>query len=268
MIFQKTLRTLQHYLPGGRNGREALSRIVRRVRGIVHDPDLAALRLFPPDWLLLDVGANYGQSASSMRLAQPRARIISYEPNTELAARITALFHNDPAIEVRPFGLSDRAGLFTLYIPYYGNFAYPGLASLNEDEARSWLSPETLFFFKASRVRITPIQCRVITLDSEQLAPSFIKIDVQGAEYEMLQGSRQTLQRHQPVLLIESPGRDERIGRLLESLGYREFAYEGDRFLQKKSEGTNSFFLTDAKQAMLDALHPGLFVNRMAIAEA
>jgi FkbM family methyltransferase len=259
MGLRKALRTLQHHLPGGRDRREALSRVVRRLGGRLHEPDFAALQFFPPAQLLLDVGANYGQSAASMCLLQPEAHIISYEPNIELADKITELFRRDPRVKVQPFGLSDTAGAFDLYIPYYGKFPYPGLASLNEEEARSWLSTETLYFFRPGNVHIKRIRCRIDTLDSEALIPYFIKIDVQGAEFGVLRGGYETLTRHQPILLIESPGRDPRITALLGSMGYLEFEFVNGHFLQQRSQGTNSFFLTTKRQAELDERNPKLF---------
>ena len=160
---------------------------------------------------------------------------------------------------MQPFGLSDIAGTFDLFVPYYGNFPYPGLASLSEEEARSWLSAETLYFFRSRNVHVRRIRCRLETLDSQALNPYFMKIDVQGAEFDMLRGSLGTLERHQPILLIESPGRDPRITFLLDSLGYQEFEFTDGRFLRQKSLGMNGFFMTSRRQAELSASTPGLF---------
>jgi FkbM family methyltransferase len=259
MGLQKALRTAQHYLPGGRDRREAMTRVWRRLGRKPHEPDFGALRFFPPGRLLLDVGANYGQSAASMRLVQPEATIICYEPNIELADKIANLFRSDRQVKIQPFGLSDTAGAFDLFVPYYGDFPYPGLASLNEMEARSWLSAETLYFFRPHRVRVRCMRCTIETLDNQALNPFFIKIDVQGAEFAMLRGAQATLARDEPILLIESPGRDARIAALLEPLGYQEFEFVNDQFLGRRSQGVNSFFLTSRRQAELDANHPGLF---------
>jgi len=46
------------------------------------------------------------------------------------------------------------------------------------------------------------------TLDQViQGAPTFIKIDVQGAELRVLQGAQQILKQHHPILCLESPRR-------------------------------------------------------------
>jgi hypothetical protein len=117
MSLQKALRSVQNYLPGGRERKEALLRVIRQLAGKPHEPDFNALRYFPPGRMLLDVGANYGQSIASMRLMQPEAEVMPYEPNVDLAGKITELFRSDRRVTVHPFGLSDAAGSFDLYIP-------------------------------------------------------------------------------------------------------------------------------------------------------
>ena len=259
-MIQKALRTAQHYLPGGRDRREAISRSIQRLHGRPHEPDYAALRHFPRGKLLLDVGCNYGQSIGSMLLMQPEATIVSFEPNAELAAKVGKLFRADPRVTVRPYGLSDAAGVFDLFVPYYGNFAYPGLASVIEDTARSWLSSETLFFFRSSNVHTRRISCRLETLDSQNLEPYFIKIDVQGAEYSVLRGGQATLSQSKPILLVETGG-DQRICSLLGGLGYSEYEFIRGKFIQQQSKGVNSFFMTDAHRDELMSCNSDLFVT-------
>jgi hypothetical protein len=42
-----------------------------------------------------------------------------------------------------------------------------------------------------------------VTLDSLSLDPSFIKMDVEGYEYEVLKGAAATIQKHKPVIFFE-----------------------------------------------------------------
>lgn len=74
-----------------------------------------------------------------------------------------------------------------------------------------------------------------ITIDSLAL-PSlgFLKLDVEGAEVDALEGARETLTRCQPIVLFENKGFCRRFGyhkdgpqRLLRSLGYREICAVG-----------------------------------------
>jgi hypothetical protein len=51
------------------------------------------------------------------------------------------------------------------------------------------------------------IQVQTISLDrfceANQVLPDFLKIDVEGAEYDVLIGGRETIGRSQPTMLIE-----------------------------------------------------------------
>ena len=71
-------------------------------------------------------------------------------------------------------------------------------------------------------------EVEMITLDSLNLAPDFIKIDCEGLEWHVLVGGEQTIRTHKPVIMFEENGLNERygiaggeVGRLLESWGAR-----------------------------------------------
>lgn len=53
---------------------------------------------------------------------------------------------------------------------------------------------------------------RMITLDSLKLSPDFLKIDVEGLEYDVLIGGKQTIQTHKPVIMVEENGLNRRYG--------------------------------------------------------
>jgi FkbM family methyltransferase len=69
---------------------------------------------------------------------------------------------------------------------------------------------------------------RMTTLDRCCFEPDFIKIDVEGMEYDVLMGGEDTIRRCRPVVMFEDNGLSERYGRargdvrkLLESWGAR-----------------------------------------------
>jgi FkbM family methyltransferase len=64
-------------------------------------------------------------------------------------------------------------------------------------------------------------EIEIRTLDSFNLNPHFIKMDVEGYELKTLQGAIQTLKQHHPILLFESFARyQQNVFSLLESIGY------------------------------------------------
>lgn len=75
-------------------------------------------------------------------------------------------------------------------------------------------------------VRITEAQVEVIRMDDyaaqTRIVPSFIKIDVEGFEFEVLDGLHETME-HRPVLFVEVQRQHDRVWEFFESHGYRLF---------------------------------------------
>jgi hypothetical protein len=125
---------------------------------------------------------------------------------------------------------------------------YDGLASLKRELAADWLR-ERVYWYQEKRLTIKEVACRIRRLDDLDLAPFFIKLDVQGYELEALTGGERTLRRDEPILLIESP--DEETCAFLSRLGYQPYSFE-DGWLKPGALGfTNTFFMTGGKAALL-----------------
>ena len=91
---------------------------------------------------------------------------------------------------------SDRSGTACLRIPYRGNVALHGTATI---EAKNELGGTT---------HTRDLDCKLVTLDQVIEEPvGFIKIDVEGHELAVLKGAVRLLQRCQPIVLIESERR-------------------------------------------------------------
>ena len=73
---------------------------------------------------------------------------------------------------------------------------------------------------------------KVTTLDSMDVQPDFIKIDTQGSEYEILEGAKNTIEKHKPILLLE--------------LWVNE-AYENTQLLPKVWMMLKSYFLLELR---------------------
>ncbi len=75
-------------------------------------------------------------------------------------------------------------------------------------------------------VRITEAQVEVVRLDDYAaqagIVPSFVKIDVEGFEFEVLEGLHETM-RHRPVIFVEVQRQHDRVWEFFESHGYRLF---------------------------------------------
>lgn len=139
--------------------------------------------------VFVDVGANLGFYTCLAR--QASKHVIAVEPqvrNLELLYQ-NLMVNHWPDVEVYPVGLSDRPGLATLY----------GATGTGASLLKGWAG-------YSARFRETiPVSTLDILL-GERFAGQklLIKIDVEGAEYAVLQGSERTLARSpRPTWLIE-----------------------------------------------------------------
>ena len=244
---KRAVRTWQTLFPGLVDLKFDAQRLLRNALRYPFERDFRALPLLlgglgrPP--LVVDVGANRGQSIDAVRLFFPDAEIHAFEPNPVLYERLRRR-HAAEADRVRlhNLALASRPDELELHVPSYNGFVFDGLASLSEQEARSWLSPETLVGFRASRLKVDRFAVRAATLDSLGLAPDLVKIDVQGTEAEVVRGGLGTLRRARPALLVELEGPSRGCRALLEGEGYVQLAFRGDRLTPGRG-AMNSFFV-------------------------
>lgn len=145
---------------------------------------------------ILDIGANRGGFALTMRALFPAARIIAFEPLPELLPKLNAMAAADPLLTVAACGLGETNGTLTFN-------------RLANDAASSFLAPNAVL--KSSEPAITAssqLSVPVRRLDDvmgkiPHQQPVFVKLDVQGFEDRVIAGGEHTL-RHAPLVLIET----------------------------------------------------------------
>jgi FkbM family methyltransferase len=250
VAIHKLLRTIQADFPFLLDAKFETKSLVSRTLKRPHDADFRALSLFPDidGALYLDVGANRGQSTEAILMLTRRSCVWSFEPNPLLAAKLERRFAQQERVAVKTFGLGHQDGGFKLFVPYYKKWMYDGLASLKRELAADWLK-DRIYWYQDRHLTIEEVDCRIRRLDNLALAPFFIKLDVQGYELEALVGGEQTLRRHEPILLIESP--DDETRAFLTNLGYHPYRYEDGQLHRDALGDVNTYFLTDAKARLL-----------------
>ena len=173
---EERLRTLQRALE---------PRSTRRNRRDDENMRVVMAAVLSPDSCCIDVGANMGTVLSDIVAVAPDGRHIAYEPLPELCAELAERF---PSVEVRNAALSDREGEATF-------------TRVRDAPSQSGFRPVA-----PVAADVEEITVRVERLDDslpEGFVPALIKIDVEGAEEQVLRGALETIRRHGPVIILE-----------------------------------------------------------------
>jgi FkbM family methyltransferase len=144
----------------------------------------------------LDVGANEGLFALRLRAAGYTGRIVSFEPLSEMFAKLDAASADDPLWECMHVALGSRAGRTRLNVA--GNWLSSSLLPMNP---RHRLAAPRSAYVGMQEVEISTLDnlsTRFLRADDR----AYLKLDVQGSELDVLEGAERTL-RQVEVLDVE-----------------------------------------------------------------
>ncbi len=249
---KKAVRTAQTYFPALRELKFEAERALRRAQRRPFDEDfyLLAAMYDDPEGVWLDIGANRGQSIDAIRLFQPSAKIVAFEPSSLMVSVLRRRFAEDLDVRVEGFGLGAEDGEFELHTPSYRGWVFDGLASFDLENASGWLKSRVIGFDPA-KLTICRESCVVRRLDGFALKANFIKIDVQGLEEQVLVGGAETLARDRPPVLLEYNGK-RAAPRVLLDLGYAPYRYEAGRLTKGLAGEKNTFFFCGGELERID----------------
>lgn len=183
-----------------------------------YDPRTSAIirRFVGAEDVVMDVGANVGALTLLMATVAPQGKVVAIEPGAVTCSRLRQnLVLNPPlkdTVEVLQIGLADQAGeLFWEEDPnVQGNAGLLGATG--------------------EAVEVRTLDGVLQDLGIHRL--DFLKIDVEGMEYEVLQGALASIQQYRPLIYYETleSFREIRgfdlyghIYKLLSSLNYQHF---------------------------------------------
>jgi FkbM family methyltransferase len=145
-------------------------------------------------FLALDIGANDGTSIRMIRKHQRESKIIAFDP-------ITRPRFNLKNVDFKEFALSKTSERFSLYTPIVRGKTLTQYSSFHSEKLRNQIEHD--LGLKSDDYGIIERVVEAQPLDLMNLKPFFIKIDVEGAEKAVLEGSFKTIESHLPVILVE-----------------------------------------------------------------
>jgi FkbM family methyltransferase len=207
-----------------RSGRpELLAAFYAGARQLLHEEiavEAVLAALLQTDATYVDVGTNRGQLLAEALRVAPAGKHIAFEPIPALAAELRSSF---PLLDARELALS----------------AQPGTAEFCHFRTMDgWSGLRRSPVVSDERGDPEYIQVRLSTLDVELAGvnPRVIKIDVEGAELDVVRGGRELLARSKPFVIFEhvadaaalygSPSTE--LWEAFDGLGYEVFAITGE----------------------------------------
>ncbi|MEO8766063.1 MAG: FkbM family methyltransferase [Ginsengibacter sp.] len=148
------------------------------------------IRKLPADAVCIDIGVNEGQILNFLYKQCPKGKILAIEPIPDLIRYLRSKYDRK-RVSVQQVALSDENddGIF-YYFPKRHSLS--GLRARNIPEISGSLPREI----------IVPVRKLDDLFKEEKL--DFIKIDVEGAEFNVLKGAQNILLKFKPIIIFES----------------------------------------------------------------
>lgn len=148
--------------------------------------------------IIFDVGGHAGQMTKIFAKLAPEGRVYTFEPGSYALSILKKVvsFNRLKNVEICPFALSSETKESTLSIPLKksGSVGF-GISHIPTTKK------ETPSQHLEEKIKILPLdlfmeQNKIPTL-------SFLKIDVEGHEMQVLKGAKKTLKVHKPCVMLE-----------------------------------------------------------------
>lgn len=210
----------------------------QRMRTHIYEKEfLYFMNMLPGEGAILDIGANIGVMTIALAKSKPHSTIYSFEPvpaNLKAIKRVIR-FYQLTNVEVFPIALGDENSMVKLVLPRKKKARMHGLSHvIRQDEA-----------IEQGEVFSIPMQrMDDIAALNAQINITAIKIDVENFELYVLQGGRELLKKHRPLIYCELWDNSRRplcLG-LIKELGYRVMIYYQGRLVDFTGQKTINFF--------------------------
>jgi FkbM family methyltransferase len=243
-------------------------------RSELSEEDLSVFGHFIGDSLtILDVGANFGYSATSIWSAGSNASIVSFEPNGDLEPVLSQIYRvvnrknmrrrgaDSRKFEFHMIGISDTVGNLKFVTPVINGIALSALTTANiiphiHSLASNIFEYTELYMNNqiATSCKLYSFMSPVTTID-KWMSGRFsevnlrkvvaIKIDTEGFEGNVLVGATNLLKEQHPLIMAECGHINDRARSTVQEHGYVLAAREGSRLTLSNEylNRVNAFFV-------------------------
>lgn len=165
-----------------------------------------------------------GESIIGFRRFNKFTDIYSFEPNPNIYKKLTSRFKNKKNIFLNKALLMSENNTTNFYVPIISKISMPYLGSFNKELIIQRL--DHFFSVKNKIIEFETFEIKARKLDDYNLSPKILKIDAEGSELEVLKGSKETIRRSQPLIIVEfNHNNYKEIYKFLSKKGYELFKF-------------------------------------------
>lgn len=182
---------------------------------------LKKLGINSKETVMIDVGANVGQTMLSVKAAYPDIDYIGFEPNPVCVNYLNKLIRVNRLQNTRifPFALSDKNDV----VEFFKTHPHDPRATMHKEFFEEEVTSEILPMLRFDDLSAISI-----------LKQPVVKIDVEGAELSVIKGMKGLLHQHNPIIICEvlhshlnpMQQRAEELSTYLKDSGYKIYNIE------------------------------------------
>lgn len=165
-----------------------------------HQPLIPLLEKFiPKNTNVIDVGGHAGQMTKIFCKLAPLGKVYAFEPGTYAYSILskTKFFKKLSNLEIFKIGLSSQDDIVAFHIPLKksGSVGY-GTSHIHLEDHKTIKGA-----YVEEKIKVTSLDNFVLSKNLKNI--SFIKIDVEGHELDVLKGAQKVIASDHPVIMIE-----------------------------------------------------------------
>ncbi len=169
--------------------------------------------LIKPDDVIVDFGGNLGYFTTIFAGLVPQGRVIAVEPVVPFFETLQWATRNFPNVTLYNYALGTEEKSIQMSVPKNYGYLRTGLASVAEKDA----PPEEHYLFDVQMKKASGLLASLPVIN-------YIKCDIEGYEEYVLPEIRSLLEKHKPILQIETWGTHKKVvDDLMLELGYEKY---------------------------------------------
>jgi FkbM family methyltransferase len=177
-------------------------------------------QIVEPGYNVFDVGGHIGYVATYFALlAGEFGKVCVFEPGPNNLPYLQKNCEHWPNISIIPSAVGNNNGEISLFLE--------DLTGQNNSIVKDFAAYKKNADFANVQSQTQEVEVRILRLDdfvaSEGIVPDFVKIDVEGAELDVVLGMCISMEQYQPALMIEFNSIEHQIYHILQEHNYHLF---------------------------------------------